>query len=308
MTALRADSIEFGAVGAFDAADISGEFDDRHLEPETQAQIWHLVFAGIADALDFAFGAANAKPAGDDDAVAIGQALGDVAGVDAGGVDPFEIDVYAQMHATMLAGFDDRRVGVAQSGVFAGDGNRDVLAALADAIDELPPFQPGLVFFPLIDALVKIQQRQHFAVDPAVCEAHRESCKCCRHRASITTRRIGTLVYIEIFSRTFSLTGLEARQAMMCGMMPDFHQPLNAELRRLGFLLAERARLQHVRQHDERHRIFALFISELSAGFEISLVFKVTNGAADFHKNHIGVGLGGQFAEAELYFAGDVRE
>ena len=35
-----------------------------------------------------------------------------------------------------------------------------------------------------------------------------------------TTRRIGTLVYIEIFSRTFSFTGLVARQAMMWGMMP----------------------------------------------------------------------------------------
>ena len=36
------------------------------------------------------------------------------------------------------------------------------------------------------------------------------------------TRRIGTLVYIEIFSRTLSRTGLLARQAMMCGMMPTF--------------------------------------------------------------------------------------
>ena len=36
----------------------------------------------------------------------------------------------------------------------------------------------------------------------------------------VTTRFIGTLVYIEIFSRTLSFTGFEARQAMMCGMMP----------------------------------------------------------------------------------------
>ncbi len=64
------------------------------------------------------------------------------------------------------------------------------------------------------------------------------------------TRFIGTLVYIEIFWRTFSFTGLAARQAMMCGHDADFHQPLDAELGGLGFLLAERARLQHVSQRD----------------------------------------------------------
>ena len=86
-----------------DAADVAGEFDDRHLEAETQAQIRHLIFAGVADALDFAFGAADAESAGDDDAVTVRQPLGDVGRIDAGGVDPFEIDVHAQMHAAMLA-------------------------------------------------------------------------------------------------------------------------------------------------------------------------------------------------------------
>jgi hypothetical protein len=35
-----------------------------------------------------------------------------------------------------------------------------------------------------------------------------------------TTRRIGTFVYIAIFSRTFSRTSRPARQAIRCGMMP----------------------------------------------------------------------------------------
>ena len=67
----------------------------------------------------------------------------------------------------------------------------------------------------------------------------------------VTTRFIGTLVYIEIFSRTFSFTGLEARQAMMCGMMPTSISRLMPKLRRLGFLLAQRAGFQHISQRDE---------------------------------------------------------
>ncbi len=81
--------LEFGAVGVGDAADVAGEFDDRHLEAEAQAQVGHFVFAGVADALDFAFGAAHAEPAGHDDAVdSPARRLATLARVDAGGVDP----------------------------------------------------------------------------------------------------------------------------------------------------------------------------------------------------------------------------
>ena len=102
-----------------------------------------------------------------------------------------------------------------------------------------------------------------------------------------TTRRIGTLVYIEIFSRTFSFTGLVARQAMMCGMIPTSISRLMPKLRRLGFLLAQRARFHHVRQSDEHDRVLPFLISQLAAGFQISLVFKVPDRAADFDEDHI---------------------
>ena len=71
MTGVLAARVELGAVGVGDAADVAGVFDDRHLEAQAQAQVRHLVLAGVADALDLAFGAADAEPAGDDDAVAV---------------------------------------------------------------------------------------------------------------------------------------------------------------------------------------------------------------------------------------------
>ena len=64
----------------------------------------------------------------------------------------------------MLAGLDDAGVGVAERRVFAGDGDGDVFLGLADAIDEPAPFHAGLVFGSLIDAVVQVEQREHFAV------------------------------------------------------------------------------------------------------------------------------------------------
>ena len=73
MTRVLAARVEFGGVGVGDAADVAGEFDDGHLEAQAQPEIRHLILAGIADAFDLAFGAADAEPAGDDDAVHIAQ-------------------------------------------------------------------------------------------------------------------------------------------------------------------------------------------------------------------------------------------
>ncbi len=52
--------------------------------------------------------------------------------------------------------------------------------------------------------------------------------------------------------------------------------------------------------------VFALLVGKLAAGFEVGLVFEVAHGAADFDEDDVGVGFGGQLAEAELNFAGDV--
>ena len=51
-------------------------------KPRQRPEVRHLVFAGVADALDLAFGAADAEPAGHDDAVAVAESAVDVGGVD----------------------------------------------------------------------------------------------------------------------------------------------------------------------------------------------------------------------------------
>jgi hypothetical protein len=49
----------------------------------------------------------------------------------------------------------------------------------------------------------------------------------------------------------------------------DLHQPLDAKLCGLGFLLAEGIGFQDVSERDEDDGVFAFFECELTAGFEV---------------------------------------
>src|SRR5688572_32136736 len=64
----------------------------------------------------------------------------------------------------MFGRLDNAGVGVAEGGVFAGDGDRDILIRLADAIDEPSPLDAVLILRSLIDAVVNVEQREHLAI------------------------------------------------------------------------------------------------------------------------------------------------
>ena len=65
MTGSGAFSIELGAVRLFEAADVSGKLDRRHLHAETKPEIRHLVFAGETRGADLSLNAALAESARD---------------------------------------------------------------------------------------------------------------------------------------------------------------------------------------------------------------------------------------------------
>ena len=60
---VRRVQVKLGGVGAAQAADVPGKFDDGGLHPEADAQVRNLVHAGVLDRLDHALGAALAKAA-----------------------------------------------------------------------------------------------------------------------------------------------------------------------------------------------------------------------------------------------------
>ena len=63
--------VELGGVRLLQPADVAGEFDGRDLHAEADAEIRDLVFAGILGGEDFAFDAAVAESAGNQDAIDI---------------------------------------------------------------------------------------------------------------------------------------------------------------------------------------------------------------------------------------------
>src|SRR5262249_47950326 len=112
---LRAGArVKLAAVCVGDAAQVACELDHGHLKAEAQAEVRDPVLACVADAFDLAFGAADAKAAGDDDAVAPAEICGNGGRIDVRRIEPFQVDVRAQVHAAVFAGFDDAGVGVAK--------------------------------------------------------------------------------------------------------------------------------------------------------------------------------------------------
>ena len=65
---LRCFLVELGAVCVFNSADISREFNRRHLHPEAKAKIWDIVLPSELRGFDFSFDPALAKPAGNQNA------------------------------------------------------------------------------------------------------------------------------------------------------------------------------------------------------------------------------------------------
>ena len=154
---IDAGGLELGGVSVGEFADVAGVFDDGHLETEADAEEGDFIFAGEADAFDFAFDAAVAEAAGDDDTVEALEPFGDEAlagggigrafGPDFAGVDPFDIDPTTGMGGTMFQRFIDGGVGVADDGVFAGDADGDGLfLGREEVFDKLTPIccGPGL--------------------------------------------------------------------------------------------------------------------------------------------------------------------
>jgi hypothetical protein len=71
--AMRGVIVKLAGIGALQAQNIPGEFNDRYLHPETNAKIWDIVFPREAGRRNFALNAAVPKAAGNKNAVRPGE-------------------------------------------------------------------------------------------------------------------------------------------------------------------------------------------------------------------------------------------
>ena len=61
--------VEFAGVGVLEAADVARKLDAGGLHAQADAEVGHLLFAGVADGVQHALDAALAEAAGNEDAV-----------------------------------------------------------------------------------------------------------------------------------------------------------------------------------------------------------------------------------------------
>jgi hypothetical protein len=122
-------------MGAGEAADVAGVFDDGALQAEADAEEGDVVFAGVADGGDLAFDAALAEAAGHEDAVDLLQGGGDLAGLDVFGGDLDDLDGPAVGGAAVAQGFVQGFVGVLQFGILADDADLHGAFGMDDGFD-----------------------------------------------------------------------------------------------------------------------------------------------------------------------------
>ena len=122
-------------VGVLEPEDVPGVLDDGHLEAKTKSQERHVVFAGVANGLDFALGAPHPEATGDDDTVDVLE-LAVVAVSHLVGRYPVDVYVGTEFEAGVFERLVDRHVRVFQ--VVLAD-QRDVDVVLFLGRDDLAP-------------------------------------------------------------------------------------------------------------------------------------------------------------------------
>ena len=135
--------VEFLRACVFDFCQIARSFDDGHLHAQTDAKIGDIVLACELGGTDFAFGAALAKTAGDEDGVEVFELVRIAFTLENLAVDPFGADFDPVPHACVGEGFVDRFIGVFELNIFANDGNADFALGVVHTLGDVVPAGHG---------------------------------------------------------------------------------------------------------------------------------------------------------------------
>ena len=135
---LRCIFVELGAVCVSYPADVSGEFDRRHLHAETKTEIWNLMLAGETCSIDFSLYAANAKATWNQNAGNILQSPIHAV-LQQFSIDKLKIDPTVFARGRMRERFIYALVCVAQVDVFANHSDLDAFLRTDDAPHKIFP-------------------------------------------------------------------------------------------------------------------------------------------------------------------------
>ena len=271
--------IPFGAARTGKAEDVPRVFDDGDLHPQANAEVGDAVFARVLHREDFAFNAAVAEAAGNDDAIDVGKQacalLREVFRIDVA-----DVHFVAAADARMVERFVERFVGIGQIHIFADHGDGDFLFEIGDGGFNLLPhgqvggvrFQVEVAHYRLIHALFVIEQRDFvnvFHVQPG------------EDRIGGDVGKEGNLAPLVFGNVAVGAANQHIR------LNPDGAQFLDTVLRRLGFQLAGGGDIRQERQVHIHAAAAPQLRAQLADGFQKRQRFDIANRAADFHHRNI---------------------
>src|ERR1039457_5893554 len=158
--AVRRSGVEFGGIGARQAAHVAGVFDDQGLHAQTYVEIGHLALARVADVVQHAVDAALADASRHQYAVVAFELLFPTLAHHAFGIDPVNIDLQFVRQPAVQQRLLQALVGVLVVRVLAHEADRHLVARVGDALEHGGP--AAELARPGIDA----QQPKHNFVTP----------------------------------------------------------------------------------------------------------------------------------------------
>ena len=281
---------------------VAGEFDRRDLHAETQSEIGKFVFAGVFRRNDFAFDAALAKPALNQNAAESLQNFLRSLAFDVLGVHLHDFHAAIVGHAAVNDRFVNRFVGVLQLDVFADDANADTMLRRDEFADDLLPMRH------VRRRCVEVQQTADEIVEPVALKHERHLVNAVVNVLLLDDRFVRDVAEQRDFLAQFLVERTFATGDQNMRRDADFAQFGDRLLRRLGLQFARRLDERDVGDVHEHHVAVPGFERELADGFEKRQAFDVAGRAADFGDDHVRLGLLGEQVNAALDFVGNVRD
>ncbi len=295
-------AVELRGIGFLQVEHVAGKFHAHDLHPQAQAEVGHLLLAGVARRQDLAFDAARSEPAGHDDAVGALHDFPALVLFEVSRVDPGQVHLHAVGQGGVLDRFTHRHVGILQFDVFPDQRDPDRGLGFAHFGNQ---FFPGFHVWLLPGAQTEFFQYQ--VAHAAFFQHQRDFVQYARrfHRDN------GALLHVaeqrDLVAQAF-VDGIVGARDDKVGRDADGTQGRHRVLGGLGLHFARRADGRQPGDMHEQAVLASHLVAELAQRFEERLRLDVADRAADLQDDDLRARLLGGQPDPTLDLVGDVGD
>ena len=291
--------VKFAGVGIRHACHKPGKGNHGHLHSQADAEIRQIVGAAVVSGGNLSVNAPVAEATGNHHTGAVGENLLHILGVYCFGINPLDVDMSAVGIACVAQSLRYGEIGIMQLHIFAHQANGDLTVAPVNPVEHGVPVAQvdvrGLNAQLPADNGRKIALFQH---DGSFIQLRQGDVF--NHAVGLHVAEHGNLLENGILQRLIAAQDDDVR------LHAHALQFLYRMLSGLGLVFVRAAQEGNQGYMDKEAVLCAYLQGNLPHGFQKRLGFNVTNGAADFCNDHIGIGFLCHGIHKFLDFVGDV--